>query len=241
MRAFNGYSTPVESWIAGARQYVATSRFVSLAAIGDAALQAKLDALRDTLVTEALDIEAVYGAATTSRHKRVAKIIAQARAEMLTMAGEVSTGLGGFPELNAIANVAKFKLAMQWCWKWGKWILIAWGVKECGLPVLKASIEIAAQVRQLVESDIDKAARLHGLAQETAAKKVSLIAQCQADNAGNPQAVKACIDSVNQSFEIVAPSGECGILDTPTGSSLGAIMGLFSGFIAGESALGIVE
>ena len=240
---FSASQTPVESWVKTALWYQATRRFLTATKIEDDGMNAALDELRTALETMGEAIVAVYGAAPTARHKRVAEIIPLAWDEILENSGESFTGLGGLNDLLALVKAGWGPLGKlgKWTWKYGKWVLLAWGFKECGIPVAKGGIALYRELKDLFQSEVDKAAAAHRLAQESAAKKVELIGQCQLDNAGNPAAIQECIKSVNESFAMVMPSGDCDMLDTPTGTALGGIFGLFAGYIAAEAALRQVE
>lgn len=237
---FAASQTPVESWVKTALWYQAMRRFLSAAKIEDAELNASLDALKVSLESQGSAIVAVYGAASTARHRRVAELVPLVWDEITLASGESYTGLGGLTDLLQLVKTG-WKPLGGWLWKIGKWGLILWGFKEVGIPVIRMGAEVLREARRLFESDGDRATRLHQTAQESAKVKVNLIAQCQLDNAGNPAAIQACIQSVNDSFAIAMPAGDCDMLDTPTGTGLGGIMGLFTGYIAAEAALRQVE
>lgn len=240
MKLLGPARNPFEAWLRAASWYQATRRWATLLNATDASLTTKLDALRDSLAVEAEDIAIVYGQGETARHKYVASIMPLIWAEVQTASGEViSTGVGGLGQIPGpiagawIMGAQAAKNVWTKVWKYGKWLLGAWAFVEVGIPVIRFGVDTAKQLRNLFESDVDKAIRLHETQMELAKIRAQLIADCD----GNLD----CIQSVKESFDLVTPEGDCGLLDTPTGTGLGGIMGLLGGYVASEAVIGWVE
>lgn len=241
MRLLEPARNPFEAWLRAASWYQATRRWATLLNVTDSEFVSSLDALRDSLQTEAESIVAVYSQGETARHRYVASILPTVWAEIQTSSTEsIPTGVGGLGQVPGatsaawIAGVQAVKNLPGLCWKYGKWLLVAWGFAEVGIPVLKAGLEIVRQAKQLLEDDTEKAVRLHETQMKAAAIRAQLIANCN----GNQE----CIQSVKESFDTIALDDDsCGLLDTPTGTGLGGIMGLVGGYVAAEAVLGWVE
>lgn len=241
MRSFLVGRTSAESWLRTAIWYQALRRFMRVAAIETGPMVEATDNLRDALELNLAAIVDLYSKGPGARHRAVAERLVAAWDEIQEAAGEnYPESLGVLPE---IMQVVKYGVpaVMSWCWKWGGRALIAAAVIGVGPPLIKGIARLAEAVRDIAETDAERARRATEEIREAAREKQRLIEQCRLENAGNPAAIAACIESTTTTFDALMPSGDCGLLDTPTGTALGGIMGLIGGYVVAESVFGWVE
>ncbi len=241
MRSYFIGRTPAESWLRTAHWYQAMRRFMSVAAIDHVDVVASMDRLHDSLERNVVLMADVYSQSPTARHKLLARRLLDTWDEVLEMSGEA------YPEslgvVREVMQIAKYGVPaiMTWCWTWGKRALIVWGVITVGPPLIKGLSGIASAIKDMGKSDIDRTRDALDAAREAAREKERQIEICRLENAGNPAAIAECIKAMNDTFEAILPGGECGLLDTPTGTALGGIIGLVGGIVAADAVFGWVE
>lgn len=241
MRSFLVGRTSAESWLRTAIWYQALRRFMRVAAIESGPMVEATDDLRDALELNLAAIVDLYSKGPGARHRAVADRLVAAWDEIQDAAGEnYPEGLGVIPEIMQVVKYGA-PAVMSWCWTWGKRALIAVAVIGVGPPLIKGIAGLVTTVRDLAETDAERARKAFQAQRESANEKARLIEQCRLENAGNPAAIAACIGAMNDTFEALMPSGDCGLLDTPTGTALGGIMGLIGGYVVAESVFGWVE
>ncbi len=220
---------PLAAWIATATWYQSVRRWLKATGKEPAGVVAALDALRDSLEAEGAALTEVYAKGTTAAQKTVAALLPLAWADIQSKSGEEMPGLG--------------KLGQGW-WALAKPV-VEWVVKYLGLPALgiwglsKTRIPVASDIARgiiaIFETDAQRAQRLQDTQGENAKAKAEDIAAC----AGDAQ----CIAGVKWAWGMITEDEEtdCGLLDTPLGTSIGGIFGMLGGYVTGESVLKRVE
>lgn len=241
MRSYFVGRTPAETWLRTAHWYQAMRRFMSVAAIDDASMVERMNRLRDALEVNVLLMADIYSQVPTPRHKALANRLLDAWQETLEMSGEpYPESLGVVPEIMQIVRYGA-PMVVSWCWRWGTRALAAWGLITVGPPLIKGIGRLASAISDLSKSEAETAKEAAEATIEAQKQKQQAIDKCKLDFAGNPQAIAECVKGLNETFASIIPSGECGLLDTPTGTALGGIMGLVGGYVAAEAVFGWVE
>jgi hypothetical protein len=239
MRLLSQASTPLESWIHAATWYSQVARWKNVVLPEDAELQAKIVALHDSLVAEAEALSELYAFGTRAVDKRLVEILPLVVLEIETQAGETFEGMGGLGAVGLLSRFKKYKKLGAKAWEIGKWLLIAWGVVKLGPPAIKLGTNILDAFNKLLESDEEKALRIRETTLEIASARNKAIQDCLAET--DPSAKSECLAATNEAFDIVTPATDCGLLDTPAGTSIGGIVGLLGGYVGSETVLSWVE
>jgi hypothetical protein len=237
MRLLRASRSPLESWVRTATWYQLASRFLAVAGTeAQAAMAESMSGLRDALAAEAVELSTAYGAGTKASHKRVAYLVGMAWSEVGLMAAEAAPGTipGSMGGLGSFVDfLAKAK---TWIAKVGPWLLGLWVLYKVG------PVRIYEGIERLFETDEEKEKRKAAAASAWPLAQVAAMQQCvTACPAGDAACVAVCKANMKKSFAAAAPDDEvCGLLDTPTGTSLGGIFGGLAGLIVTETMLGWV-
>lgn len=220
---------PLAAWIATATWYQSARRWLKATGKAPAGVVAALDALKDALEAEGTALFDVYSKGTTAAQKAVALNLPLAWADIQAKCEETPTGLG---KLGA-GWWAVSKPMVEWIFKYiGIPGLALWGLSKTDIPVAS---DIARGVLSIFESDAQRAQRLQDTRGENAKSKAEDIEACAGD--------KECIAGVKWAWGQIDEDEDtdCGLLDTPLGTSIGGIFGALGGYVTGESVLKRVE
>ncbi len=227
-------NSPPESWARTATWYQLGAR--ALTAMGPEAkarLAPSMDALRLALEDEAVVIVEAYSSGRTLAAKRVATLVPNAWAEVKAYADEPlpDTGMGG---LGGALDVVK---------KVGEWIR-AVGPYVLGLFIFVkiGPDKVFSGIGRLFEGEEEKEKRKRDAALAWRRDKETELEKCLRDCGADRACLARCKADVDFVYDTFGPdAAECGLLDTPAGTSLGGIFGLLAGYVTGEKVLGWVE
>jgi hypothetical protein len=236
MRLLHASQSPLESWVRTATWYQLARRFLTVAGPEAQAVMAEsMSGLRDALAAEAVELATAYGSGTKASHKRVAYLVGMAWSEVELMAAEAAPGTlpGSMGGLGGVVDL--LAKAKTWIVKVGPWLLGLWVLYKVG------PVRIYDGISRLFETDEEKEKRRAAAAAAWPLAEVAAMQKCVTAAAGDANLIAACQSNMKKSFAAAAPGDdECGLLDTPTGTSLGAIFGGMAGLIVTETMLGWV-
>lgn len=239
MRLLHASQSPLESWVRTATWYQLARRFLTVVGPEAQAVMApSMSALRDALAAEAVELSTAYGTGTKATEKRVSYLVGMAWSEVELMAAESppSETPSSMGKLGQVAGVVGLLAkAKTWITTYGPWILGLWVFYKIG------PVRVYEGIERLFETDEDREKRKTDAALAWIEAKRAALAKCVTDCAGDLSCVASCKGDVEKAFDAAAPvDEECGLLDTPTGTSLGAIFGGMAGLIVTETMLGWV-
>jgi hypothetical protein len=227
-------NSPLESWARTATWYQLGSR--ALTVMGPetkARLAPSMDALRAALEAEAVAIVEAYASGKSLAAKRVAALVPNAWAEVKSYADEPvpEPSLGG---LSGALDVVK--KATEWIKAVGPYLLGLFVFIKIGPD------KIFGGITRLFESEEEKEKRKRDAALDWRRDKETELEKCLSDCGADRACLARCKEDVDYVYDTFGPDAtECGLLDTPAGTSLGGIFGLLAGYVTGEKVLGWVE
>ena len=162
MRLLSRASTPLEAWLHASAWYSQVARWKNIVLPEDEELQASIVALHDSLVAEAEALSEFYGLGTDAVDKRIVEVLPLAVLEIESQAGELFEGVGGLGAVGLLARFKKYKKLGPKAWKYGKWLLVAFGLIKLGPPAVKLGSNILDAFNRILETDAEKALRIRG-------------------------------------------------------------------------------